>query len=106
MVSKWESKGLSNENFKPCYISNRGYPPKLIWNGSRITLKFEGSCLRQEDKAPFTPNNIVNLFMVFALDRWSRDLNTDFILKDCLFGAVKITKNVNPEKYLYPFCPH
>ena len=29
-----------------------------------------------------------------------RNLNTDFILNDWLFGSVKLTKNVNPDKYL------
>ena len=27
--------------------------------------------------------------------------NTDFTLKDCLFGTVKITKNADPDKYSY-----
>ena len=30
-----------------------------------------------------------------------RNLNTDFILNDWLFGCVKLTKNVNPDKYKY-----
>ena len=28
--------------------------------------------------------------MSYELDAWSRDLNTDFTLKDCLFGIVKL----------------
>ena len=51
---------------------------------SRIRLKCKGSCLKQEDKAAFTPKNVVNLFIVNELDTFSRDLNTDFPLKDCL----------------------
>ena len=70
-------------------------------NNSKIRLKFKGSCFRQAVKAPFTPNNVVNLFIVYELDRWSRDLNTDFTLKECLFGAVKLTKNDDPDKYKY-----
>lgn len=31
----------------------------------------------------------------------SKDLNTKFTLGDCLFGAVKSTKNVDPDKYVY-----
>ena len=74
--------------------------PKLIWNKSRTRLRFEGSCLKQEDKARFTQNNVVNLFIVYELDRWSQELNTDFTLKS-LFGAVKLTKNADPHKYRY-----
>ena len=44
---------------------------------------------------------MVNLFIVYELDRWSRELNTDFTLKYCLFGAVKLTKNADPDKCKY-----
>ena len=70
----------------------------MIWNNSRIRLKFEGRCFKLECKATFTLNNIVNLFAIYELDTWSRDLSTDFTLKDCLFGSVKLTKNANPDK--------
>ena len=35
------------------------------------------------------------------MDRWSDNLNAEFTLKDCLFGAVKSTKNADPDKYSY-----
>ena len=41
------------------------------------------------------------MFIASELDVWSRDLNKDFTLKDCLFGTVKLTPNPNPEKYSY-----
>ena len=28
-----------------------------------------------------------------------KNLNTDLILKNCLFGSVKLTKNIDPDKY-------
>ena len=31
---------------------------------------------------------------------WSRDLNSDFILKDRLFWRVKLVKNADPDKYI------
>ena len=61
--------------------------PKLVWvNNYRIRLRFKATCLRQEF-ATFTPNNIVNLFIVYGLDKWSQDLKAKFSLKCCLFGA-------------------
>ena len=33
------------------------------------------------------------------MDTWSKDLNIDFMLDNCLFGAVKLTKNADPDKY-------
>ena len=72
-----------------------------MWNESRIRLKFKGSCLKEnkENKA-FTLSK-VNLFVLYEVDTWSRDLNADFTLKDCLSVAVKLTKNANQDKYKY-----
>ena len=38
---------------------------------------------------------------MYELDRWSKDLKTKFNLKDFLFGAVKLIKHDNPNKYFY-----
>ena len=89
---------MSNEKFTPPYTVDKSLSPKLIWSNSRIRLEFKGSCLKQEDKAPFTPNNVVNLF-VYEVDTWPQDLNTDFTFKGCLFGPARITKNADPDKY-------
>ena len=69
-------------------------------SNSRIKLRFTGNCLRQE-VATLTPNNVVNVLIVYGLDRWSQDLNAKFTLEDCLFGAVKLTENATPNKYSY-----
>ena len=97
-ISEWESKGLSNEKFKPPYIANKS-SPKLVWYNSRINLKFKGSCLKQENKAAFTQKNVVNVFIVYELDSWPRDLGTDFTLGGYLFRGIKLTKNADPDKY-------
>ena len=52
-----------------------------------------------KDPATFTCRNVVHFFIVYALDSWSRDLNTKFTLGGCLFGAVKLIKNDDPDKY-------
>ena len=39
--------------------------------------------------------------IVYELDRWSQDLNAECTLKNCLFGAAKLTKNTDPDKYPY-----
>ena len=35
------------------------------------------------------------------MDTWSRGLNFDFNLKDCLFGVVKLANNADPDKHVY-----
>ena len=42
-----------------------------------------------------------NFFIAYELDIWSQDLNSDFTLKDCLFGGVKLAKNADTDKYVY-----
>ena len=39
------------------------------------------------------------LVLSLIVDTLSRDLSGDFTLKSCLFGAVKLTKNADPDKY-------
>ena len=97
-VSECESKGLANEKTKPPYTANKSLSPKLVWmSNSKIRWKVTGSCLKQ-DFATFIPNNVVNLFVVYELDRsW----HTKFTLKYCSFGNVKVTKNAYPNKYSY-----
>ena len=39
--------------------------------------------------------------IVYKLDAWLRDLSSDFTLKDCFFGEVKVAKNADPGTYVY-----
>ena len=41
------------------------------------------------------------LNITYELDTGSKDLNKDFALGNCLFGAVKLTKNADPDNYKY-----
>ena len=47
------------------------------------------------------PPNIIKFFIVYKLDTLSQDLNSDFTLKDCLFGGVRLAKNADPDQYVY-----
>ena len=72
---------MSNEKFTPLFTSNERLSPKLVrMNNSRMRLEFKGICLKQ-DKAPFTPNNVVKLYIAYKLNVWSQDLNAEFTLK-------------------------
>ena len=44
---------------------------------------------------------MINIYIVYELNTWSRDLNTVFTLKDCLFGGVKLATNADPDKYVH-----
>ena len=47
----------------------------------------------------FLHKNVVNLYIIYELDTWSRDSNTDSTLGNNLFGSVKSVKNADPDKY-------
>ena len=85
------------------YFNNDGSQKYLIFQPTcktiRIRLEFKGNCLKQ-DKAPFIPNNVVNLYIVYVLNIQSQDLNAELTLKYYLFGALKQTKNANSNKEL------
>ena len=67
-----------------------------------MAAEFKGSCLKQ-DNATFTHRNLVNVFMVFELHTWSRDLDTKFTPGDCLIGTVKLTDNAESDEYGHSF---
>ena len=69
-------------------------------HNSKIAVESRRSC-SEKGQAIFTQQNEINLFMDYKLDTWSRDLNTDSTLGECLFEAVKLTSNADPNKYGY-----
>ena len=63
-------------------------------------MKFGGSCLKQSNKLAYTHKTIVNIYTVYELGA-SSSHNNDRTLKNCLFGAVTLTKNADIDKYWY-----
>ena len=65
----------------------------------RLRLKFKRRCLKQEDKALFTPKNGIKF--IYCL--WIRCLATRFkqwfYLKRLFFGSVSLIKNADPDQY-------
>ena len=46
----------------------------------------------------------MNIYIVYSLDPISNTRNTDFTAQNCLFGAVKLTKNTDTSNYKYVGC--
>ena len=44
-VLSWQSKGLSNESIKPPTTSDNSLNSRLSYHGTKIRVKFTGSCL-------------------------------------------------------------
>ena len=62
-ISSWTSKGLSNESIKPPSAPDNFLTPSLNYLGTKIRVKFSGSCLKQ-DKVTYTYGNIVHIYIV------------------------------------------
>ena len=45
-ISSWKSKGLPSESFKPPTTSDNSLAPALNYYGTKIRVKFIGSCLK------------------------------------------------------------
>ena len=98
-ISSWKSKGLSDESIKPPTTSDNSVTPELNYYGTKTRVKFTRSCLKQS-KVSYTHSTIVNIYIVYELGASSSNDN-DPTLKNCLFGAVTLTKNSDIEKYGY-----
>ena len=98
-VSSWKSKGLSAETIKPPSTSDNSLTPAVSYYGMKTRVKFTGSCLKRR-KIPYTHGTIVNIYIVYELGA-SGSNDNDPALKNCLFGAVTLTKNANINKYHY-----
>ena len=100
-------KKLSHGNVKVCHLNSVLLPPLLIiaflcqLNGTKkkttLSAIFIGSCLKQKS---FYSSKYINFF-INELDTWPRDLNSDFILRDCLFGGVTLAESADPDIYIY-----
>ena len=95
----WQSKGLSNKSIKPPTTSDNSLTSELNYYGNKIRVKFTRSCLKQSDHI-FTHKEVVNIYIVYELAA-SSSHDSDPTLKNCLFGAVTLTKNADIGKYKY-----
>ena len=89
-----KSKGLFLEKLAPPTTTDNSLSPLISWY-------IKGSCLTQKNA---TKTIFTIFFIVYELDKWSRDVSSDFSLKGCLFGGVKLAKNTDRDKYIYWLC--
>ena len=90
---------MSDESIKPPPTSDNSLTPLIDYYGFNIRVKFNGSILRQP-KVSYTHEKAVNIYIVYELAGSSSN-SDDPMLKNCLFGALTLTKNDNIDKYGY-----
>ena len=98
-ISSWKSKGLSAESIEPPATSDNSFTPALSYYFTKTRVKFTRICLKQS-KTSYTHGKVVNIYIVYELGTSSSHIN-DPTPKNCLFGAVTLTKNADIDKYGY-----
>ena len=99
-ISSWKSKGLSDETIKPYATSDNSLTPLIDYYGSKVRVKFNKGCLKQSNNLTYDYGSRVNIYIVYELGTFSSN-DSDPTIKNCLFGAVTLTKNADIDKYRY-----
>ena len=97
-IDLWKSNGVSEENIENITKSHSNFTPTLVDHHLLPEINFNGHCLINNISIS---KKVKNLYIFYILSPWLRNLNTDFTLKNCLFGSVKLAKNADSDKYKY-----
>ena len=93
----WKSKRLSDEKINSITASSYKVTPQVSYYDMKRRVAFNGSCLKQ-DSVIFNHKKVVNISIFYEISK-SININDYPILENCLFGAVRLTKNVGVDKY-------
>ena len=81
----------------------------LLHIGTKTRIIFDGNCLK-EDKITFTYGiyiiytHMINIYFVYETNLYDRGYDNYQVLKNSLFGAFKLVKDANIDKYKYSWC--
>ena len=87
-IDKWKSKGLSNQ-----YLSTFGTIGDVILGKPikpmHVIFRGKGTLVQDENDI-ISGGPIINIYTVYKTS--PKTINSNFVSRDCLFGAIKITK--------------
>ena len=98
-ITEWKSKGLCNESLKVVPIANNTLTPSVNYYGEKVKLTFTGSVLQQKT-VTYRHKKVLNIYIVYEIDDF-QNVDNYPTLGNALFGAVKLTKNADIDKYRY-----
>ena len=101
-IHAWISTGIHNDSNNTDLFSvnnSNNNLPTLLNKNNRLGVTFNGNYMKQ-NKLSYAHGKIINLYIVYKLKNRKVD-SPDFNVQNGLFGAVKITKNVNTSRYKY-----
>ena len=89
-IYSWRSKGLIDENITYPATTDYSLTPKLSYFGTKTKAGFSGSSLKQNETT-YTHGKIINKYIFYEISR-NYNISSCPTLKNCLFGAVRLTK--------------
>ena len=101
-ITHWKSTGINNYSLNTDLrgVANISGDYPKVSKGNRMSFRFSGNYVK-ENKSIYPVKSVINVYIVYSLNPVSNARNTDFTAQICLFGAVKITKDVNTSNYKY-----
>ena len=98
-IDDWKSTGIHDDGTNITSVSNSGSAvPRLLNQNYRVGVTFAGNYMKQR-KVAYVHGAGINIYIVYKLQK--RTNNSDMTLESCLFGGVKLTKDVNVNHYKY-----
>ena len=88
---------MSDETINSIKTSNHSISPNLDYYDTERRVEFNGSGLKQ-DKIAFNYGKVVNIYIVYEINK-SINISDYPTLENCLFGAFRLTKNTDIDKY-------
>ena len=88
---------MSNKSIKAPTTPNKILNPSQYYVATKASVRFSRDCLKQE-KITFNHGKIVNIYIVYKIDK-TINISSYATLGNCLFGAVKLTKYVEFDRW-------
>ena len=95
---------MFDESFKPPSTPDISPNPGInLIDGGETQVIFDRSFLKQ-DRITFTLKTVLNFYIVYEINLWPLNLDSQIVLLNCLFGAIKLNKNAfNHSGYVIGF---
>ena len=85
-----KSKGLPDESITAPSAPHTFLNPSLKYLGAKTRVRFSGICLKQY-KIKCSHGKIVNMYIVYEINKNDNTSSNDPTLENCLFGAASLT---------------
>ena len=99
-INVWKSSRIDSfsVNSDLNSIANSSFTkPQYVVNAGRLGVKFSGNFMKQA-KVVYPHSSVISIYIVYELEKRTEH-TPEFTTQNCLFGAVRITKDINTLRY-------